>query len=598
MNAYPILDALEVDYLYKSQEEWANMGSFLEDPFFKRIYQESRQFYQAMQDKPGDSITDVPNYLAEPERNANVKPIFNRVIKQVAERAAVLWFIDKQESDLDYLWEALRHFIEHGAFSCEDRRVGGHGLHADLETSDASYVCGFCLDTFRDLLPDDIKKGLIRRLVEDTLPGYLAGVEKGDWWRYANFNWGAALHGCNGVGALALWDSHRELAKTVLEQSLNGLAYIYDDLNIGGFCTEGQMYQTTNMGHMVEFLQPWYRLTGDHLGFLDNPYVGISGDFHKHMHGQDGQAINFSNMNAGTTERGNSQFYWWARHYNKPQWASYEDEIARPWHDTHGCFYNVSAFWYAEPHQAREVVKREPLFHFPGLDWLSFHQDKLWGAFRGGFNGGNHNHKSLGHFILGYGSDRFMIAAGYGAGQTEMHNLFTCGTQADSAKAPIVRTRTWHDGFWAVCDLKNAYLNRCDVSMRHIMVLEQKHFLIIDHIVGKSGRRANARWHMQSYITPEILDNGYVLKGEHVDCRVQFLDAPKPLEASEWDFKGRAIQRVSWGDPVDRVAAVQPTLISFDDHDCAWTCEDGIATVTLHGRTYTINLYDLTLHRS
>ena len=599
MSAFPQLEKLEVPFLYKSQEEWSDLKSYLRDPFFQRIYEESRMAYQALQDEAGAELHLVPHTLGTPSA-PNYKPIFNRVIKQIAERAAVLWFIDQRQEDLEYLWSAMRHFLEKGVFHSKDRQVGGHGLHADLETADASYIVAFVLDTFRDLIPIDIKDHLVQRLREDSLRGYLDGIEARDWWRCANFNWGAALHGCNGAGALAIWDIDRPLAKQVLEQTLTGLPFILDAAFDGALCTEGQMYQTTTMGHLAEFLQPWYRLTGDHLGFLDNPFVEMSGDFHLHHIGGDAWPLNFSNMNMKTAEKGNSQFYWWARQYNKPQWTTYEDQIARPWTDTHGCFYNCSAFWYADPNQERAEIQRKELFHFPSLDWLNFRKGEAWGGVRAGYNAHNHNHKSLGHFIFGRGSDRFFISVGYGAGETNMHNTLMCGGQVEAARAPIVRTREWEDGVWAVCDLQPAYQNRCDLCFRHYLLLEGKHLLLIDHVVGKNSKRPGASWYLNTYLTPEKDERGFILRGEQHNCYVRFLDKSKPHDADEWEFRksGQMIQRMRWTNTADAVASVHPTLLATEEVDCAWQLDGNVAQVTLNGRHYHIDLCDLTLERS
>lgn len=585
---------INVDYLYKSREDWQNLNTYLDDPFFRRRYENCRKAYQLLQDMRGDSVVDVPHYLDQP-RQPDYKPIFNRVIKDIAERAAVLWFIDQRQEDLDYLWESLRYFIKHGKFRCEERVCGGHGLHADLETADASYICGFCLDTFRELLPDDIREGLIDRLRNNTLPAYLEGVKQGDWWRYANFNWGAALHGCSGVGALALWGHDRAFAEQVLTQSIDGLAYLYDGLADGGFCTEGQMYQTTTMCHLAEFLMPWHRISGRDLGFLNNGFVELSCDFHMHMQGGDGGALNVSNMFAGTTERGGPHFYWWARQYDRPEWASYEDQVARPWSDTHGCFFDVAAFWYAVPHQPRQTAALKPLLHFPGLDWANFHKGALWGAVRFGYNAHNHNHKSLGSFILGYGSDRFIVMPGYGAGQPSQHSTVNVGPQVEAARAPIIRTRDWHDGCWIVADLQPAYQNRCQYLFRHFLILENKHLLLIDVACGKNGKRPGLQWYLQSYQPMEACDDGLRIAGQQHELTVRHLTPCSADTVDSWDFRGRDVQRANWHNSVDEVSGVHASLLSVDMPACTWQVSLPELSLTLNGRRYDIHAFDQTL---
>lgn len=589
-----MFENIEIDFLYKSPEAWNDLASWLDDPFFRERYENCRRAYRLLQETRGESLTDVPHFLDRPSP-PHYRPIFNRVIKNIAERAAVLWHIDHRPEDLEYLCEALRHFIAEGTFGCAGRESNKLGLHADLHTGDAGYICGFCLDTFRDTLPADIRNGLINRLRTDALPAYLAGIEEGDWWRYANFNWGAALHGGSGVGALALWDEDRALAVEVLSHAIDGLAYLRDGLPDGGFCTEGQMYQTTLMGHLAEFLMPWHRISGQDLGFLDNPFVALSGDFHVHMQGGDGLALNVSNMNADTTERGAPAFYWWARQYNRPEWAAYEDQVARPWSDTHGCFFDVSAFWFAEPGQERRKPRLKPLLHFPGLDWANFHKGELWGAIRCGYNAHNHNHRSLGSFILGYGPDRFIVMPGYGGGEPEEHNTLTAGTQVQAARAPILRTRDWADGFWLVADLQPAYVNRCQYLYRHFLLVENRHLLLIDIVCGKNGKRPGLHWYLQSRRPIEATDGGARFPGEETDLTLRHLSPIDEDRIESWDFKGEEIHRLHWRNAADQVAGVHAQLLSVDPPEIAWCGELPELTLSLNGRSYRIHAFDQTL---
>ena len=595
-----MFEQLSVDHLYKSQDEWENLKSYLSDPFFKDQYEKNQKALTELRAQAKDNVLDVPWML---HKESLRKPIENRVVKNIAHRTAVAWFIDGRQEDLDYLWKVLDYFIEHCPWTIESRD-GAFGrserqLHADLETADASYVVSFVLDTYRDLIPADLRERLIERVVNGSIKGYLDGIEHGDWWRYANFNWGAALHGGNACAALALWDSHRALATEVLKQALRGLQYIMDDISRGSVCTEGQMYQTTTINHLTDFLSVWHRLTGDHQGWLDNHYMEISIDFHMHMQGGDGDQLNFSNCTAGNMERGGAHFYWWARQYNRPEWAAYEEQITRHWGDTHGAFNSAEAFWYREPHQESAAPQLKQHFHFPGLDWMTFHTGDMWGSFRSGYNGNNHNHKSLGHFILGFKKQRFLVAPGYGAGRPEQHNIAVAGEQADSAEARIVRIRQWEDGLYWVCNLQNAYPNRTNIFHRHMLIIENTHVLVIDHVIGKQGKRPGVKWFLQTECASEFVGEGATLNAAAENMQIDYLVPTSGHDIKDWEFgsnnKGEAkmLKTLSWTLDSDDVEVFHPMMLSFEKKAYDYTCDGKTASVTMGKRRYEFDLYDL-----
>ena len=102
-----IFEDLTVDYIYKSQDDWKKLKEFLQDPYFQNSYVNNKRALHELQVQAGTSVIDVPHML---DCDSPRKPIANRVIKNIAQRTAVAWFIDGQQSDLDYLWKTLEYF--------------------------------------------------------------------------------------------------------------------------------------------------------------------------------------------------------------------------------------------------------------------------------------------------------------------------------------------------------------------------------------------------------------------------------------------------------------------------------------------------------
>lgn len=559
--------------LFLDRAGWEGLKEKLADPFFKQLHENNLEALRLLEaEKAGGNIADVPWYLGRGGKRTNIP---NRVLKNRVIRSAAAWYITRDERYLKLAGEALEAACRSKDWSPEPGRI--HGIRgASLETGDLLYTVAFAYDVLFPYLTAAQKKRCVTTLRDVGLAAYLNGLALHDWWERCDFNWGAALHGNAGLAALALRNDEPDLARRVLDEVRAGLVPVIANFHKGGGWIEGVMYQCTTVGHMTDFVVPLYRLTGDDLGLLQNR------DFHdtitawQYLVGGDRRPFNFSNVDAGTTEWGMPHAFWWANKLNRPDWTHFQHEVMRDWRDTHGCFYDVECFWFREPCAKSEPPVTDGLKHFAGIDWLTWKGKRTWLGFRSGFNGGNHNNKDLGHFILGCGAERFLVDPGYGASQTDQHNAVTVrgNGQTDASRARVTRVEAFDGGFVLACDLSACFPYSLKHYVRHLLLLDDAHLLVLDDLLGAEGLRTSARWHLQSRRTWNREGEDLLLNGRDARLRVRFLSDTGYFSAKDWEHDG-PLTTFIWTAAYDRPHNLHPMLLTFGNPsvETRWTRE-------------------------
>ena len=552
--------------LYFTHDEWLNLKTKLADPFFARIHEHNLEALRLLEaEKNGDDVTDVPIRLGlgQPKRTT----IHERVLKNRMIRGTIAFYITRNPEYLRIAWDA----IERTCASPEWRPKPSNslrGLH--LSACELFYTVSVGYDALKPHLTAEQRERCVNTLRDVGLPQYLKALELHDWWENCDFNWGAAIHGNAGLAALAIRHDAPELSARVLKEVKARLRTVIDSYYVDGGYTEGVMYQAGCLGWLTDFIVPLYRLEQDSLGLLDNK------DFHdtittfQYLKGGDERPYNFSNVDASTNEWGTAQVFWWAAQLKRPDWAHFQEQTLRDWRDTHSCNYDVEAFLYRQPFQPVQTPETRGVKHFQGIDWLTWKGEKTWLGFRSGFNGGNHNNKDLGSFILGCGTERFLVDPGYGAWQTEQHNAVTVRSQqqTDAATAKIVTMQPFAGGFYLKCDLTEAFPHALQHFRRHLLLLDDQHVLVLDDILGRGPRphsakfRTSAKWFLQTRLPWSNDENTITIRGSAARLKVMLLSDVGFLESKDWAWDG-PLTTISWRHIYDRHRDVHPMLLTF-----------------------------------
>ncbi len=305
------------------------------------------------------------------------------------------------------------------------------------------------------------------------------------------------------------------------------------------------------------------------------------------MFAPDGWAYNFSDCSEKGSLYGITQAFWWAGKLNQPEWAWDQERRTSKEIGRGGLFSDVESFWYRQPYQESKPVKIPRFWHFDGIDWAMWRGEKSWLAFRGGFNGGNHDNDDLGNLILGYGQDRFLIDPGYGANKASQHNCVTIRSheQTDCATSHIRMAFEQENGFYLVCDIREAFPHAVSHYNRHLLMIDDNHLLLIDDVAGTNNRRLWVNGHFQTRYPVERTEKGWEINGPNEKCKIHLLFEFGPLAESEWDFTG-PITKLIYKDLADRSHVVQPVLFSFNDDPYTFISNSEGFRLEIEGKTH------------
>jgi len=562
---------LKHPYLFLSGAEWDALPEKLEDPFFARLHEANIRALRS------------PH---PPHRGRRTWRLHSRGLKSRLVRNIAAWHLTRREPYLQAALDALDDACLRARWETEPGRHGGIRA-ADLGTGEMLYNVAFAYDALYRQLDDGRRAMCVRALAERGLAAYLRGIELGDWWRECDFNWNSALHGNAGLAALAIRDEDRRLSDRVLECALRGLPHMIAAFYPGGGWIEGAMYVCTAVGHLTDFVVPYYRLTGQHLGLLGNRDFHDTISWLPYLVAGDGGVYNFGDASERMPGSYLPHIYWWADRLERPDWTAFQDEGFSRSGRRAGLFHDVEAFWYRRAFQPAEPPRLERLRHFAGIDWLMWRGERTWLAFRSGYNGGNHDNDDLGHFILGAGDERFLCDPGYGAKRASQHNCITIRwqEQADGATARIWRVQEFEHGFYLACDIREAFphiLRRYD---RHLLLTGDEHLLVVDDVQARDRIRAGIREHLQTRLPLEREGAGWALRGSERTLRLVHLSDAADWAVEHWEHDG-PVTTLAWRAAWDRPELVQAFLLTFGRPDAVWEADAAGFTLTLGGRAY------------
>ena len=429
--------------LFLSEADWRALPEALGDAFNRRLHEDNERAVELMVEWGRENFWTLPGDLRTSE-NLRGNPWNYRVLKHRLVRFAVSWRMTGSERSLREAMRAVDQLLDREGWTLV---WGGSGLrHADLKTADYWYCACFALEALAPALGSERKGGLLALLPEWALPAYLAGWDEFDWWRHAEFNWGASVHGGAGLAALAVRQVAPDLSARVLRRVREGLAFVIDAMPEGGGWIEGLMYQTTTLVHLTDYVAAQHRISGDDLGLAKNRRLQAALDFRLSMLGGDGLPYNFSNISERTIEWRLPHAYWWAARCGRADWAGFEDAHPRGWWDTHGICLDLEALWLRDPGlEGSRYERPQGMNHAREIDWLTWSRGESWLGFRAGENGGNHTNRDLGQVIFGIGTERILCDPGYGASATRQHSCLSIrrDNQTPCARAHLFRAREY-----------------------------------------------------------------------------------------------------------------------------------------------------------
>ncbi len=410
-----------------------------------------------------------------------------------------------------------------------------------LDTAEMTAGFGIAYDWCYDGWTEAQRKTMREAIVTKGLLPAKKCYDKKAWWTRSAYNWNQVCNGGIGIGALAIAEDEPQLAAELLSNAITSMPIAIKSYGPDGGWAEGPGYWGYATRYTVAFMASLDTALGTDFGLSQIEGFNQSGDMPVHCTGPTGLTFNFADARA-TTPR-NPEMWWLAKKFDRPGWARFHVQHARPT--------PLDLIWY-DP--ALLEAKARPLANarmFEGLQAVtmrSAHGDKnaLFVGFKAGRNGVNHGNLDLGSFVLesdgvrwavDLGADNYNLPAYFGGKRwtyyrmrAEGHNtlLINPGKGPDQAKdalAKIASFKTNRDGSIATADLTVAYAPHARSVMRTIS-LEDENVHCRDRIALKAPGELWWFMHTRAEVVIDNDGRGATLRQNGKQLRVTLAKAP------------------------------------------------------------------------
>ncbi len=153
-----------------------------------------------------------------------------------------------------------------------------------------------------------IKEAILRKGLEPSL------VTRHSGWLKASHNWNQVCNAGMTYGAVAIFEDHPDLARQIINRSIESIRLPMQDYGPDGAYPEGYGYWGYGTNFNVMFLSAIEKLYGTDFGLIEMPGFKSTPVYLLHMTGPSGDCFNYSDSGA----RGglNPAMFWFARRLN------------------------------------------------------------------------------------------------------------------------------------------------------------------------------------------------------------------------------------------------------------------------------------------
>ncbi len=339
------------------------------------------------------------------------------------DRIQALAFVYKITGDKRYLDKAYKEMVEMGDWP------DWSAFKSDLVTAEIlqGYAC--CYDWLYDELTAEQKQTIVDILKKQALPTFIYHYEDATSWNVTKLtiNWNPVCNTSNIMAALAIADEEPEIAEYILEKAPPRIQYALGEYAPQGAYPEGVSYWdygTTFVVYGNDLMEnafvDGFTVPDDYL-YWKTPGIADTCDYPIYYDGPAGR-FNYGDCAGGHTNC--EVMYWAADRFNKPHYAWRQDAIQRETGSylsgypaiTSLCWYNPDNA-YLEPGAFpldKFYYTEEGTHKFNGVAMRSSWENSsaLYAAMQGGDNQANHQHWSLGTYVIDHMGKRFIRVLG------------------------------------------------------------------------------------------------------------------------------------------------------------------------------------------
>jgi hypothetical protein len=348
---------------------------------------------------------------------------------------------------------------------------------------------------------------------------------------YTN-NWGQVCYGGETVGALAIAEQDDKTsmmqAEEIVSYARPGFASLMHVFAPDGGFDEGPVYWNYATIYSSLYLASLKSALGTDFGQGDAPGFSKTGAYRMQSLGPTLQLANFGDAEPSAFPA--PQMFWFARQFNRPDYALYEKIVDQKLQGTVNRYAKLESlrftilglYWYALGFHSSQTVGLPLSQSFSavgqGFMRLSWSDPGTWYvAFKGGDAFSSHRHLDLGSFVFDALSKRWGIDPGlddynlpdyfgahrwdYYRTRTESHNTLTVGSQNEDVdgKASVSAIQERNNKTFSIISLQNAYKTQLRHWERGIAMLPGNGLLVQDEV--SPAFPTDVIWHFHTYAT-------------------------------------------------------------------------------------------------
>jgi len=385
-------------------------------------------------------------------------------------------------------------------------------------------------------------------------------------WLGSSNNWNQVCNAGITYGALAVWEDHNQLAKTLVERAVKSIPISMDEYKPDGAYPEGYGYWGYGTSFNVMFLSAVEKVFGTDFGLNNTPGFLQTSWFMENM-----KAVSSLSFNWGDAGQGsglNPAMFWLAQKNNDPTllWNEKSYLVQQDYGRFTGDRLIPAVMIWGKALPLAKVTEPKSLVYKgqganPVCMMRTSWSDKnaIFLGFKAGSASVNHGHMDIGSFVME--SDGTRWATDFGMqdyesleskgialfGRTQdaqrwtvfrlnnmAHNTLTINNQLQLVKgyAKIDKYSDQPDFMFAQSELSTVYENQLASIKRGVAIVEKKFVVVRDELVA-TDKPTTVRWTMLTSANPVIKGNKVLFSKEGNTLTLQ-VSSPSSIKMKTW----------------------------------------------------------------
>ncbi len=434
-----------------------------------------------------------------------------------------------------------------------------------LDVAEMTMAVAIGYDWLYDYLPAASKDSIRTAILEKGIKPSLDPKNNNNWLTVEH-NWNQVCNTGMAYGAMAIYEDQPELAKQVINRSINSVPFAMKDYGPDGIYPEGYNYWGYGTSFNVMLISALDKLFGKDFGLSEKPGFLQTGAFLENMTGPTGSPFNYSDSGPEgglepamfwfASKTKTASLLWVEKNYLLHPPADYLQNRLLPgamlWSgglDIGKITPPAATFWMGQGKNPIALMR---------TSWTD--TNAIYIAMKGGSGSINHAHMDVGSFVMDAGGERWAMDFGrqeyetleskglqiFGRTQdaqrwtvfryiNQVHNTLTINDKHQwvAGYAPIRSASPSPNYMNAVVDISAAYTGALTKALRGIAIVDKKYVVVRDEIEA-TDTVTTIRWTLLTPANVTITGKNTAELTQHGKKLLLRVEAPGNIWMKTW----------------------------------------------------------------